>query len=78
MGKSTYDIQRKEGREWRQTFTQDDETEVFKSFAEDLYRKHLLKSSGIARITRKSTCDGSANVTVDYGNGTRRVYTLWF
>ena len=68
----------KPGREWIQSSTETDPEEVFRSLADDLYRKKILGSQSIRSIIRTVRYDGFAQITVTCSDDCRRVYTVRF
>lgn len=76
MATETMTIEHKSGRNWEQLYATTHPDEIYRSISGDLTRKYLLGSTSIRYILYKSNYDGTAAVTVDYGNGTRRVYVI--
>ena len=67
---------KKEGKNsWRVTFTDNNETNVFRSLASDLTAKKLNNCSyikTIKRVQKYTHCE----ITVSYDNNTKNVYFL--
>lgn len=76
MRNETMTLEVKNGRDWETTYTTTDPEEIFRELSNDLIAKKLCKSSSIRSISRRNNYDGTNTVTVDYGNGTRRRYTI--
>lgn len=73
--KIRYTIEVKEGREYRETYTETDPAEVYKSLASDLLRSKVLGHKSFA-IRQKTNYDGTRTVIVNYGNEARRRYVV--
>ena len=68
--------QKKDGKNWVNTYTDTDEARVYEDLCRDLIHKKLHGASYIRRITDDTNWDGTRNITVTYDNGCRSVYTV--
>ena len=79
-GKKMKEVKRvcykKEGRDWKETFTDTDREAVYRWLAHDLEAKYICRCAYITRIKRQSNYDGTANITVWYDNEIKNVYTI--
>lgn len=69
-------LQKKQGRDWITTYTQDNIFEVYRSLSRDLIGKYIKKAGYIKSIKRSTRYDGTQNITVTYDNNTRSIYEI--
>lgn len=69
-------VEVKEGRSWRPSYTETNETEIYKSLATDLINKKIHAAAYIKSIKRTPNYDGTQNIIVAYDNDCRAVYTV--
>lgn len=74
--KATRIIEEKNGSKWAACRMIDDATQVLESLAQDLIAKKINECRYIRSIKRKTNYNGTQTITVDYGNGTRSLYTI--
>ena len=67
--------ERKEGRTWRETYRTEDETEVYKSLAQELLMLKVFKSPLYKRMNQQNNYDGTRTIIIyqDYGRSVYRV-----
>lgn len=68
--------QRKDGRNWVDTYTDTNEASVYEDLARDLIHKKLHGASYIRRITDTCNYDGTRDITVYYMENFRSIYTV--
>ena len=78
--KTTLEIYVKNGKKWElsREWSTDDTAKIYKSLAEDLTNKFLMKCTYITRITQNCIY-GDCNmreITVYFTGGLKRVYTV--
>lgn len=67
-------VEVKEGQNWVERASTEHPETVYRTLAEDLYRRFLIRSKNTVRVARKSHGDGTQRITVTYSNGVRAVY----
>ena len=76
MEKINVRFEEKQGREYVETWTTDDKTQVYEDLTHELISKKICGCTWIKSITRKQLYNGFILVIVQYDNAHRRVYTV--
>ena len=68
--------ERKEGRTWRETYRTEDETEVYKSLADELLALKVFKSPSYKSMRQHNNYDGTRTIIIyqEYGRSVYRVH----
>lgn len=67
--------ERKEGRTWKETYKTEDETEIYKSLAQELLALKVFKSPVYKSLRQQNNYDGTRTIIIyqDYGRSVYRV-----
>lgn len=66
----------KDGKNYRTTYEETDEKEIYKNLSLDLINKKINQCRYIKSISRKSNYDGTQTITVNYDNNVRNIYIV--
>lgn len=72
----SYTYERREGRNYRETYRNENPGEVYERLAQELISKKLCGCSWIKSISRVNRYDGTAKITVRYDTGDRGTYIV--
>lgn len=66
----------KEGRTWKESYTNNNPADVYESLSMALINKKIHSCSYIKSIKRVNNYDGTQSITVNYDNGVKTVYIV--